>query len=198
VKHPKTATAVITVLVMLVGIAAFGLAFILSGVYDVSASHPDVAVMRWALDETMEQSVHRHAKAIRLPDDFQQRDPLRGISHFQEMCVMCHGAPGIERGEVGRGLYPMPPKLETGAATWTPEELYWIIRNGIKMTGMPSFAPTHTEEQLWDITAFVHRLPEMSPDAYEAMIDERAESHAGSGSHEDGRADGDHPASESP
>jgi mono/diheme cytochrome c family protein len=168
-KRPKTFTAVVTVVVVVVVAVVFGLIFIYSGVYDVAATRPHTALMRWVLSTTMDESVEHHARNVVVPSGFDQIDPANGIGHYREMCVTCHGAPGVEKGEIGQGLNPEPPDLQEAAADWSPAELYWIIRSGVKMSGMPGFGGTHTEEQLWAITALVHRLPGMTADEYKSL-----------------------------
>jgi mono/diheme cytochrome c family protein len=86
------------------------------------------------------------------------------------MCVTCHGAPGVEASEIGTGLYPAPPDLQAEAAEWSDTELYWTIANGIKMSGMPAFAPTHEPDELWSLVAFVKTLPNVTPETYRSMV----------------------------
>ena len=70
---------------------------------------------------------------------------------------------------IGEGLNPEPPDLSEEAAHMTPQELFWITQNGIKMTGMPAFGPTHSDEELWAMVAFMQKLPDLSPEKYKAM-----------------------------
>jgi mono/diheme cytochrome c family protein len=88
------------------------------------------------------------------------------------MCKQCHGAPGSPRDEFAEGLYSIPPSLASGDVQQelSASELFWIVTHGIKMSGMPSFGKTHTEEQIWGIIAIVKKLPEMNRAAYEEMI----------------------------
>src|SRR5207248_10259049 len=76
-------------------------------------------------------------------------------------------APGKERGEVGQGLNPRPPSLSDAAPGWTPSELFWIVKNGIRMTGMPALGPTHEDDRIWAIISFVEQLPSMTPAEYQ-------------------------------
>jgi len=88
------------------------------------------------------------------------------------MCFSCHGAPGHKPSEIGRGLNPKPPQLDAEEIQGRSDaELYWIIKNGVRMTGMPAFGPTHEEKELWSIIAFLRRLPEMDAKAYDAMVE---------------------------
>jgi len=88
------------------------------------------------------------------------------------MCVICHGAPGKEQSEISKGLHPSPPDLAEAPRRWNSAQLFWIVKNGIKMTGMPAFGPTHSDNQLWDLVAFVQKLPSLSPDQYNQMQQE--------------------------
>jgi mono/diheme cytochrome c family protein len=86
------------------------------------------------------------------------------------MCVTCHGAPGVDREEIGKGLNPEPPRLEKIVANWTDAELFWTVKNGIRMTGMPGFGGTHTDAEVRSIVSFVRRLPRMSPQEYQRRV----------------------------
>lgn len=88
------------------------------------------------------------------------------------MSRLCHSAPGYSRTEIAQGLYPLPPDLtkEEFLKRRNNAELYWVIKNGIKMTGMPAFGPTHSEEELWGIVVFLKRLPNLKPEEYKAMV----------------------------
>jgi mono/diheme cytochrome c family protein len=67
------------------------------------------------------------------------------------------------------GFYPEPPDLSKGKGDMSPAELFWIIKNGIKMSAMPAFGPIHKDEEIWSIVAFLKRLPELSAEQYQAM-----------------------------
>ena len=68
---------------------------------------------------------------------------------------------------------PEPPELQETVEEWKPAELFWVIKNGVKMTGMPAWGPTHSDEKIWAIVAFLEKLPQMTADQYEEM-DQRA------------------------
>ena len=141
---------------------------IYGGRYNVSALEPHHPIMAWVLHTTMETSVRHHAEAIVPPANLPAR-ASQGFQDFDEMCVQCHGAPGKERGEVGQGLRPQPPSLVDAAQRWRPSEIFWIVKNGVHMTGMPAFGPTHDDQRIWDIIAFVGSLKGVTPERYEQM-----------------------------
>jgi mono/diheme cytochrome c family protein len=157
------------VLVIIVVLVAIGLAVLYSGVHNVAATYPDRGLVSWALSTTMKRSVERQAAGIRVPPLDDPALVRLGFQHYREMCVECHGAPGLSMAEVGRGLNPSPPPLVEKVGNWKPSELFWITKNGIRMTGMPAWGVTHTDEQIWAIVAFMRGLPRLTPEAYKAL-----------------------------
>lgn len=167
-------TIAVTVVVTLLVLAGGALAYVHSGAYDVSATKGHTALGRWVLDRTMDRSVA--ARAADLPEPPPEDTALlaHGFEHYHEMCVACHGAPGLERGEFGQGMMPEPPDLAEEGEELSTRELFWVTKNGIKLAGMPAFGPTHSDEEIWGIVWFVRRLAEMSPEEYQGWV-ERAE-----------------------
>ena len=103
------------------------------------------------------------------------RHIMDGFRHYREMCVGCHLAPGITSSEIHKGLMPEAPVLQDVVEEWTPAELFWIIKNGVRMTGMPAWGATHTNKEIWAIVAFLGKLPHLTAEQYAAM-DRTAES----------------------
>jgi mono/diheme cytochrome c family protein len=157
------ALATIVFLLLLMALGAVG--FLWSGSLDVSAINSPSPAIEWALHSVMQRSVRAHASGIQPPPNLADR-AAQGAGDFDEMCVECHGAPGKERGEIGRGLNPRPPNLVDAAPLWSSSELFWIIKNGVQMTGMPAFGPTHDDDRIWAIVSFVQQLPKMTPAQY--------------------------------
>jgi hypothetical protein len=160
---------------------AGAVAFIHSGIYDVSASTPHGAVSRWVMETTMHASVARRAGRVDVPDLADDSLVLAGVNDFESMCVPCHGAPGKGPGEVGQGLNPSAPDLAESAGEMSAAELFWVTKHGVKMTGMPAWGTTHADDALWPVVALMRVLPELDVAAYEALL-ERAEGmghHAG-------------------
>lgn len=161
-----------TIAVMLALAIGSGLLVIYSGTYDVSASREESGLIRWALSTTRQVYVEQQAEAITPPDNASTPNPevLRsGFNHYDEMCVGCHLAPGKATSEIRQGLNPQPPQLAKRARRRTLEEIFWVTKHGIKMTGMPAWGATHDDMQLWAIAAFVKQLPELSAEQYQAM-----------------------------
>jgi len=146
--------------------AGAGALVVYSGAYDVSATTQHWQPVYSMLETTLRYSVQLRARHIEPPAlDGAQRIG-RGAVVFQAQCVQCHGAPGVAQGDIGKSMQPLPGPLVNALQRWRPREIYWITRHGIKMSGMPAWAFRLNDEQLWDVVAFVQRLPELTPQAY--------------------------------
>lgn len=172
-------------------LVAVPILLIYSGTYNVAASEPHFGPVASVLKTIQLNSVRAHASTIIVPDPSEIVNEAAGLHHFAAMCVGCHGAPGIEPNEIGRGLYPAPPDLSESVKELSKGELYWIVKNGIKMTGMPGFGTTHSDGELWGIVAVLQRLPDLTARDYQTMLSAMEEGHSG---HAHGRAgDGEPP-----
>lgn len=170
---------VVTVIALLAAAAV-----IYGGVPDVGATSKHHPLIHWALTTTRERAVERRANSVRAPTLIDQQRIERGFRGYREMCALCHTPPGGQDSPLHEGLNPAPPDLANVAERRSPAELFWVIENGIRMTGMPAWGPTHSEEDIWDLVAFVNALPQIDPAEYEAM-DRRLPPGHGHGSHEE-------------
>lgn len=139
-----------------------------TGAYDVAASRGHTAGMRWFLDTTMHSSIRSRAEDADAQQRVARADLNAGATEYKSMCEHCHGGPGVDPAGWSRGMLPQPPHLTEAAREWEPSEVVWIVRHGIKYTGMPAFGEGHRDETLWDIAAFVKTLPAMTPADYRA------------------------------
>jgi mono/diheme cytochrome c family protein len=155
--------------VALVAIAVVaGAALVYVGWYNVAASEPHTAVMTKLLRTIAKNSVEARAQGIRVPD-FNSAMVAKGAVHYKENCAVCHGAPGVEPGALGKGLTPQPPEIAQAVQHWDPGELYWIVKHGIRMTGMPAWGATHSENELWAIVAFLTEVPKLDAQRYQQL-----------------------------
>jgi len=140
------------------------------GLYNIAADVPHTQPVYWLLETLRGRSVATRSREIVVPNDL--NDPNRiskGAGEYAEMCSGCHLAPGMERTEISRGLYPRAPELRR-KTDLTPAEQFWIVKHGVKMTGMPAWGVTHNDELLWDVVALVRKLPELTPEQYETLV----------------------------
>jgi hypothetical protein len=161
-----------TFLLALVFIVAGITFFLLSGSYNVGADSPHWKITSWLLEEARERSVAMHSKNIVSPSFSDPMLQELGFPHFHEMCRQCHGAPGYQRDEFAEGLYPSPPSLNDPDIQHelNASEMFWIVKHGLKMTGMPRFGKSHTDNQIWGIIAIAKELPELDNAAYGEMV----------------------------
>lgn len=141
-----------------------------AGAYDVAATRHHWPFTEWVLDTVRIRSIKAHAVGITVPaglDD--QAKILMGTEHFADHCAVCHGAPGVPKGNIAHGLYPQPPDLAVTSKRYTDAELFWIVNHGIKMTGMPGWAD-HGDDELWATVAFLKKLPGMTPEEYGKLV----------------------------
>ena len=166
-----------------VGGVALGVAIGITGVaiylgaYNVAADAPHTRIVYWLTSTVRDRSIAARARAVPVPSDL--GDPRRiaaGAAEYGEMCSSCHLAPGMEKTEISQGLYPRAPELSRGIDL-TPAEEFWVLKHGIKMTGMPAWGPTHDDTLLWDIVAFVRKLPTLSPEQYRDAVKSAPKDH---------------------
>ncbi|AGK58759.1 cytochrome C class I protein [Hyphomicrobium denitrificans 1NES1] len=165
-------------------LAAGGLIYIYSGTYNVAASNPHSPILGWVLVTARDKSIAARTDEVGPPPPPSPSSIKEGFEHFDEMCVACHGAPGVERGEVGKGLNPKPPDLVRLSKGIDPRQLFWVVKNGIRMTGMPSFGATHNDHAIWNIVAFLKELPATTAQKYQDMKKELAASQSSGHEHD--------------
>lgn len=165
------------VLVLLVVLAAFVGAFIYTGIYNIGADAPHSRLVYGVLQELREKAIARGSRDIAVPGDL--NDPKlisAGAGLYNEMCTGCHLGPGLEKSELSQGLYPAAPELARGDDL-SPAEQFWTIKHGVKLTAMPAWGKTHNDELIWDMVAFIRRLPKMSPEQYKSVVASAPEDH---------------------
>ena len=154
-------------LLVLVGAAAVA---IYAGLYNIAADVPHPQIVYWLIETVRERSVETRARDVLVPKDLDDsRRISKGAGQYAEMCSGCHLGPGMKRTAISRGIYPRAPELRR-KTDLTPAEQFWIVKHGVKMTGMPAWGVTHDDELLWDVVAFVRELPELTPEQYETLV----------------------------
>jgi mono/diheme cytochrome c family protein len=143
---------------------------IYAGLYNIAADVPHTPAVYWLLETIRGRAVAVRSRDIVVPNDLGDANRIsKGAGQYAEMCSGCHLAPGMKRTEISRGLYPRAPELRR-KTDLTPAEQFWIVKHGVKMTGMPAWGVTHDDDLLWDVVAFVRKLPELTPEQYETLV----------------------------
>lgn len=138
----------------------------------------------WPTPGVMETRVARTIRGFAIPREVKARsNPIgtsaeelkTGLEHFARYCAMCHGNDGSGQGAaIGQGLFPKPPDMRAAPTqSLTDGEIFYIIENGIRFTGMPAFGtgkPDPAGENLaWQLVRFIRHVPRITPDEIDAM-----------------------------
>lgn len=163
----KIAVAVVVLLLVA------GLGFVYGGVFNVAADDPHWGLTQRLLEATRDHSIASGARGVEVSPKLNDRTTIAaGAQEYAEMCTGCHLAPGMKDTEMRTGLYPKPPNLSAPGAHRSPAETFWVIKHGLKMTGMPAWGLTHDDQRIWTMAAFVQKLPGMSPSQYQSLIEQ--------------------------
>jgi mono/diheme cytochrome c family protein len=149
--------------------AAGGLAVLFGGWYYVGATKHHFQTVYTVLEQGMRYSVRHHARDIAVPALGAPAQVLRGAAVYRDHCAQCHGGPGVAQSVIGMSMQPAPGPLVDAGTHWKENELYWITRHGIKMSGMPAWEYHLSDADIWATVAFLGKLPGMSAQDYRAI-----------------------------
>jgi len=154
---------------LLLGVAGAGVV-VFGGLYDIGATEQHLQPVFSLLETTLRHSVRRRARSIEAPPLADPALVARGAACYRDHCVQCHGAPGIAPAAFAMALQPLPGPLVDAARHWRARELYWIVRHGIRMSGMPAWQLRLSDADLWAVVGFLDRLALLSPADYDAQM----------------------------
>ena len=171
-------------IIAVIGLIGGGL-FIYSGLYPMGADVPHNKLSYCMLETLRERSIARAASNIQVPDDLNTSDRLlAGGADYNDMCAGCHLEPEVKESDFTIGLYPYPPNLTEAPQDHGHEHSsgsdehgkdaevqrqFWIIKHGIKASGMPAWGPTHSDERIWNMVSFLQRLPSLTKEQYQIL-----------------------------
>jgi cytochrome c553 len=155
-----------------------GALVVASGIVPVPASSGHWAVTNWLLHFAMQRSVATHSRGVETPDIGGDRRLLVGAGHYETGCRFCHGAPGQRMPRVPQASTPHPPALAMQLERYDAAELFYIVRHGIKFTGMPAWPAPLREDEVWSVVAFLRVLPRLSAEDYRTLVQGPAELYA--------------------
>jgi mono/diheme cytochrome c family protein len=182
---------VIWTVAFLVVVAATALGWAYSGQYNVAADAPHWDVTTRALAMIRDRSIAAGAAGLAAPNLADPALIALGAEHYAGMCTGCHLAPGMGDNEMRQGLYPQPPNL-AARRDRSPAQSFWIIKHGLKMSGMPAWGVTHDDEAIWGLVAFLQQLPTMDAAVYAAFTQDKGEADHGHEAQEHGDHYHDH------
>jgi mono/diheme cytochrome c family protein len=171
--------------------------YVWSGSYDIGADAAHSRPVHSMLQTLRERSIATRAGSLHPPPNLSDMALIRqGAGNYDAMCTGCHLGPGIESTELSRGLYPAPPNLSK-AGEFVPSHHFWVIKHGIKASGMPAWGKSMGDEYIWGLVAFLQQLPKLDAAGYKTLVaSSGGHSHGGTGSgehhHHDEGGEGHH------
>jgi mono/diheme cytochrome c family protein len=168
------AKAALIVAATLALMAIGAVVFIGSGIYNIGADDHHTRIVLAVITQLRERSIDARARRITVPELKDGSRVTGGASHYAALCVACHLAPGVTKSDLRPGLYPHPPNLAQEDVL-DARKAFWIIKHGIKMSAMPAWGKSLNDEAIWDIVSFVRKMPAMTPEQYQALL----QTHAG-------------------
>src|SRR5438876_6290322 len=159
---------------LFVAITGLALAYFIS--HGFSARDEPMAIEAWVARQLRHIAVPRAASEMANPIPANPEVLSEAMEHFADHCAFCHSNDGSGNTAIGKGLYPKTPNMrEAGTQNLSDGELYYIIHNGVRFTGMPAFGPDNTgqdqDEDSWKLVRFIRHLPEMSEEEVARMKD---------------------------
>lgn len=162
------------VTLLLAGLLAMAVAawIVFGGRFDVATSAELPQPIHDAIHLTRVNAVRREAAklAIQLPDLEDSEVLFEAVVGFESMCADCHAPPGGSPSALAQGLNPPPANLTESAGKRSTEELFWVTKYGIRMSGMPAWGPTHSDEELLPVVALIQRFPDFAPQDYDNLL----------------------------
>jgi mono/diheme cytochrome c family protein len=175
----KFLLAILVVLLVVGGAAAF---VVKTGRLPIAATTPPDFVDRVAVTAKF-KAVVRGAAGLQVTVPADAASVSRGREHYVENCLPCHGAPGVKPAEFAEGMNPKPPDIDGSLQNYNDAQLFWVIKNGLRATGMPGFGVNHKDEEIVAIAAFVRHTPRLTPEERKDL--------AAAASHEDHHHEGE-------
>ncbi|MGH9810815.1 MAG: c-type cytochrome [Terriglobia bacterium] len=164
-KHTEHVIVTVSVLVLIsIVLSIFGY----SGLYNIGADDHHWALTYRVIQTVRDRSIHVRSNDIKVPNLEDPQLILKGAGQYAAMCTDCHLQPGVENSEVRTGMYPQPPNLSQMHVD--PQDAFWVIKHGIKMSAMPAWGGSHDDDTIWSMVAFLQKLPGMTPAKYKDIV----------------------------
>jgi|ERR1700728_505820 mono/diheme cytochrome c family protein len=158
-----------TLLVLAIGTAVF----VGSGVYNIGADDHHTRIVLAIIEQLRNRSIAVRAHGIEVPNLDDPKNIAVGAQHYAALCIGCHLAPGVTKSDVRPGLYPHPPNLAQ-EDIHDVRRAFWTIKHGIKMSAMPAWGKSLDDAAIWNVVAFLQRMPGMTPEAYRQLSQARS------------------------
>jgi mono/diheme cytochrome c family protein len=159
---------ILTVIVVLLLGALGAVLFVESGIYNIGADDHHTNATLALIEQLRDRSIETRLRSIKPQLAATPAMIQSGAEHYAALCVGCHLAPGLTKSDLRTGLYPHPPNLAQEDIQES-RRAFWIIKHGIKMSAMPAWGKTLDDAEIWDVVAFVRKMPGMAPEDYQQL-----------------------------
>ncbi len=161
---------ILPITVFCVALGIVGVLVAASGVIPIKASSGHWAITRWFLQFSKERSVATHTLGLKAPPLDDRSLILKGAGHYEIGCRPCHGSPELHHPRIAHSMEPVPPYLPDTVTRWKPEELFYMVKHGIKFTGMPAWPAQQRDDEVWAVVAFLLAFPELDAEEYQQLV----------------------------
>jgi cytochrome c553 len=141
-----------------------------SGIIPIKASSGHWPITAWLLHFSMQRSIATYSAAIDPPALDEPRLVLQGAGHYETGCRPCHGSPAYRHPRIPQAMTPHPPYLPPLLADWEAEDLFYIVKHGVKFTGMPAWPTQRRDDEVWAMVAFLRKFPSLSAEEYQRLV----------------------------
>lgn len=141
-----------------------------SGLVSIKASSGHWAVTEWFLNFSSQRSISTHTLGVKAPPLDDPRLVMIGAGAYETNCKACHGTPSLPQPRVAQGMTPRPPYLPSVLSQWDDAERFYIVKHGIKFTGMPAWPAQTRDDEVWAMVAFLRALPALDSAAYQKLV----------------------------
>lgn len=142
-----------------------------SGIVPVAASSGHWVITELFLRFSMKRSVALHSLGAKVPDHLDRPEwVVQGAKHYEMGCRECHGSPGRTSPRLAGGMTPVPPDLSQRVGGMDPKALFYVVKNGLKFTGMPAWPSPDRDDEVWAMVAFLRRYPSLGVEDYERLV----------------------------
>lgn len=158
----------IAVILVVFGIGGFLVAA--SGIIPIKASSGHWRITEWFLIFSMHRSISTHSLGVKAPPLDDPALVLRGAGAYETNCRPCHGSPDLRHPRFARHMLPAPPYLPPKIPEWEPEELFSLVKHGVKLTGMPGWPAQQRDDEVWAMVAFLLRYQDLDAEGYRRLV----------------------------
>jgi mono/diheme cytochrome c family protein len=162
-----TRVTLTVIVVLLLGTLGAAL-FVESGFYNIGADDHHTKVVLALITQLRDRSIESRLDSIKPQLTATPAMIKSGAEHYAALCVGCHLAPGAAKSDLRAGLYPHPPSLAQEDIQES-RRAFWIIKHGIKMSAMPAWSKTLDDAAIWDVVAFVRKMPSLTAEDYQTL-----------------------------